>query len=115
MEEEITYNELHQGQIIWVSFNPTRGHEQKKSRPAIILSNDDFNQLCGGMVKVAPITSNEKRYPLHIKLPALENVHGVVEIEQERTLDLSDRSFRLLDEVPQDFLTDVLKVNNATY
>ncbi len=109
------YKELSQGQIIKVSFDPGKGHEQKKTRPAIVLSNDDFNQLCGGMVKVAPITSNTKYFPLHIKLPALENVHGVVELDQERTLDLSDRSFELLDEVPQSFLADVLKVNNATY
>ena len=109
------YKALSQGQIIKVSFDPAEGHEQKKYRPAIVLSNDDFNQLCGGMVKVAPITSNEKHFPLHIKLPALENVHRVVELDQERTLDLSDRSFELLDEAPQDFLADVLKVNNATY
>ena len=37
------YKALSQGQIIKVSFDPAEGHEQKKYRPAIVLSNDDAN------------------------------------------------------------------------
>ncbi|WP_267201683.1 type II toxin-antitoxin system PemK/MazF family toxin [Limosilactobacillus kribbianus] len=110
-----SYKDLQQGQIVMVDFNPTNGHEQKGYRPAFIMSNSDFNQLCGGMVKVCPITSNEKPFPLHLKLPALDNIHGVVELDQERTLDLSDRKFKVVDQAPTEFIEKVKKINFATY
>ncbi|MCC4359022.1 type II toxin-antitoxin system PemK/MazF family toxin [Limosilactobacillus reuteri] len=110
-----SYKDLKQGQIIKISLNPTEGHEQGGYRPALVVSNNDFNQLCGGMVKIMPITSNEKYFPLHVKLPKLDNIHGVVELEHERSLDLSFRSFKLVDEVPKDFLADLLKKNSVTY
>lgn len=110
-----SYKDLAQGMIIMVSLNPIEGHEQDGYRPALVVSNNDFNQLCGGMVKIMPITSNEKYFPLHVKLPKLDNIHGVVELEHERSLDLSFRSFELVDEVPQEFLADLLKKNSATY
>lgn len=56
---------LKQGDIIMMNFNPTKGHEQSRYRPALIVSNDDFNMMCGGMIKVVAITSNEKDFPLH--------------------------------------------------
>lgn len=110
-----SYKDLQQGQILMVDFNPTNGHEQKGYRPALVMSNSDFNQLCGGMVKVMPITSNMKPFPLHLVLPRLNNIRGVVELDQERTLDLSDRGFKVVDEVPTDFIENVKKVNFATY
>ncbi|MBM6813056.1 type II toxin-antitoxin system PemK/MazF family toxin [Limosilactobacillus reuteri] len=110
-----SYKGLKQGQIVKISLDPTEGHEQQGYRPALIVSNNDFNQLCGGMVKIMPITSNEKHFPLHVKLPQLENIHGVVELEHERSLDLSFRSFKLVDKVSQEFLADILRKNSATY
>ena len=110
-----SYKDLNQGTIVMISLNPTEGHEQSGYRPALVVSNKDFNQLCGGMVKIMPITSNEKYFPLHIPLPELNNIHGVVELEHERALDLSFRSFKLVDEVPQEFLAEVLENNSATY
>ncbi|WP_076461428.1 type II toxin-antitoxin system PemK/MazF family toxin [Limosilactobacillus caccae] len=110
-----SYKKLQQGQILMVDFNPPNGHEQKGYRPALVISNNDFNQLCGGMVKVIPITSNEKAFPLHLKLPVLDNIHGVVELDQERTLDLSNRKFKVVDQVPPEFTETVKKINFATY
>lgn len=110
-----SYKELKQGQIVKISLDPTEGHEQRGYRPALIVSNDDFNELCGGIIKIMPITSNMKEFPLHIKLPQLNNIHGAVMMEHERSLDLSSRPFNLVDEVPQEFLADILKKNSATY
>lgn len=110
-----SYKDLHQGQVLMVNFNPTNGHEQKGYRPALVISNSDFNQLCGGMVKVVPITSNKRSFPLHLELPAVDNVHGVAELDQERTLDLSNRKFKIIDEVPNEFIKNVKKIIFATY
>ena len=34
---------LEQGDIIYVDFNPQSGHEQKGTRPVLVISNNDFN------------------------------------------------------------------------
>ena len=51
------------GDIYWVALDPTRGSEIKKTRPAVILSNNSCNTY-GSRVVVLPITSNtDSLYP----------------------------------------------------
>ena len=57
------------GEIYLVNFDPTFGHETKKKRPALILSNDIHNQY-SPLVTVAPLSSNtNKVYPFEIYVP----------------------------------------------
>ena len=53
-----------QGDIVYMDFNPTKGHEQKGKRPAMIISNDVFN-INTKMAILCPITSNTKEFPTH--------------------------------------------------
>ena len=55
------------GDIIYVSFDPTKGHEQAGFRPAIVLSNILFNKFTG-MAIVCHITNNTKEFPTIIQL-----------------------------------------------
>lgn len=104
-----------QGDVLWVDLNPTQGHEQRGKRPVLVVSNDDFNELCGGMVKVASITSTMRRFPLHLPLPESLPIHGMVKLEQERAVDLSYRGFEYACHVPQDFMVKILRIINRTY
>jgi mRNA interferase MazF len=45
------------GDIYWVALDPTLGTEIRKTRPAVIVSNDSCNAY-GTRVVVLPITSN---------------------------------------------------------
>jgi mRNA interferase MazF len=45
------------GDVFWVILDPTVGTEIKKTRPAVIVSNDSCNAH-GARVVVAPVTSN---------------------------------------------------------
>jgi mRNA interferase MazF len=45
------------GDVYWVALDPTLGSEIRKTRPAIIVSNDSCNTY-GTRVVVMPITSN---------------------------------------------------------
>lgn len=56
------------GEIWLVDLNPTRGHEQAGIRPALIVSTNLFNQGPAGLVVVLPITSTERRVPLHVAI-----------------------------------------------
>lgn len=66
---------MRRGEIRVVDFNPGRGTEAKKRRPAVIVSNDGANAVAArlgrGVITVLPITSNVRRiYPFQVLLPA---------------------------------------------
>jgi mRNA interferase MazF len=51
-----------------VDLDPTRGHEQAGTRPALVVSVDQFNQTPLGLVVVVPLTSKAKEFPLHVRV-----------------------------------------------
>ena len=50
-----------QGDIIKVSFDPKSGHEQAGYRPALVISNDDFNKRTK-LVIVCTIYPDQESY-----------------------------------------------------
>ena len=49
-----------------MNFDPTTGHEQAGTRPALILSEDIFNEGPAEMVVVAPITRTPRKIRWHV-------------------------------------------------
>lgn len=52
---------IERGDVVWVNFEPSLGGEIKKTRPAIIVSNNAANTHLN-RVQVVPITSNTDRF-----------------------------------------------------
>lgn len=54
---------IERGDVLWVDFEPSLGGEIKKTRPAIVVSNNTANTYLN-RVQVVPVTSNTDRlYP----------------------------------------------------
>lgn len=51
------------GEVWWVAFEPSIGGEIRKTRPAVVVSNDIANRMLN-RVQIVPVTSNVSRlYP----------------------------------------------------
>lgn len=101
-----------QGDIIKVSFNPQQGHEQAGYRPALVISNDDFNANAQ-LAIVCPITNTRNNFPLHIPLRDDLNTTGMVLCEHVRTLDLNARQHTYIETVSTEFLRSVIDIVSA--
>ncbi|NBU23478.1 MAG: endoribonuclease MazF [Actinobacteria bacterium] len=73
------------GDILWLSLDPTQGHEQAGHRPVLVLSDKRYNQLTGMMI-CCPITSQPKGYPFEVSINTAK-AKGVVLADQPKSLD----------------------------
>jgi mRNA interferase MazF len=56
------------GEVWRVDFEPVRGHEQGRTRPALVISNDVLNQSPSGMVTVVPITTKARKLRSYLRV-----------------------------------------------
>ena len=100
---------MKRGDIYLVSLDPTSGHEQKGSRPVVIVSPDEFNQVTKLPV-VLPITTGgdfARCLGFAVPLTGIKTT-GVIRCDQPRVLDLAARQARWVDSVPDAIMDDVL-------
>lgn len=103
-----------QGDIVYLDLNPTKGHEQKGKRPAIVVSINVFNEHTK-MAVVCPITSNMKDFPTHYKLEDTKKIKGSVLCEHIRSIDYNERNFSFVEKSSENDLLSILMLINACY
>ena len=96
------------GDIVWLLFSPTKGHEQSGRRPALILSEKQFNEKTD-LAIVAPISSKSHGYETEVVFKT-EKVGGVVLVYQIRTMDWKARNVQFCDKIPDDMLNKVQNI-----
>ncbi|MCL4551857.1 MAG: type II toxin-antitoxin system PemK/MazF family toxin [Bacteroidetes bacterium] len=82
-------NTANRGEIWMINLNPAKGREQSGIRPALIISDDFFNNSAAELVIVLPITSKKKGIPLHVQLSSKETglkVESFVKCEDVRSI-----------------------------
>ena len=100
------------GDLITLSFDPQSGHEQKGRRPALVISNDLFNQHTG-LAIVCPITNTNRQIPFHLPIPAASSLTGFVMVEQVKSIDYDSRKAKFVEKASRQLLLDVLSVHNV--
>lgn len=61
-------DQLRRGSVAWVDLGPTLGREQAGTRPAVVISSDDYLASVPDLVIVVPVTSRDRRWPHHVRL-----------------------------------------------
>lgn len=96
------------GDIIIINFDPVKGHEQAGKRPALVISNEKFYSIFK-LAVILPITNNIKDFPFHVLLDDRTEIKGAILCEHLRTVDLEERKYNKVEELPEDILEEVLK------
>ena len=99
------------GEIWRVGLDPTAGHEQRGTRPVLIVSAEAFNRVTG-MPVVVPVTTGgdfARRRGFAVAFDrAGTRTTGTIRSDQPRALELGARLARRLESVSEVVLDDVL-------
>ena len=90
------------------SADPSAGHEQQGRRPALIVSNEVFNQYVG-LAIACPISSTDRNFPFHVKVQS-NNLTGYIMTEQLKSIDYKVRKVKFVEKVTDEVLDKVLGI-----
>jgi mRNA interferase MazF len=100
-----------QGDVYWTNPDPTKGREQAKSRPFVIVSVDQLNQTSLDLSLAVPLTRTDFGNALHLAIPASEGglkEDGFAMPEQLRAIS-HERLSRRLGSLRPKTLEELLK------
>jgi mRNA interferase MazF len=96
------------GDIVWLDFDPQRGHEQQGRRPALVLSPSSYN-VQTQLACVCPITSVTKHYPFEFPI-ALGHISGNVLVDQIKSHDWSKRNIAFIEKAPMHIVEEIAEI-----
>ena len=82
-----------QGDIISLNFDPPLRHEPAGRHYAVVISPWQVNSM-SALTLLAPVTSRNNRFPLHVGIAEGNPIHGFVQCEALRAVDLGAREQR---------------------
>jgi mRNA interferase MazF len=94
------------GDVVWLEFDPQKGREIQKTRPALVISPEQYN-LKTGLALFMPITSQVKGYPFEVLINAGE-INGAILCDQIRSLDWKARKAKKFAQAAEDILEEAL-------
>jgi mRNA interferase MazF len=101
---------------IWVTeLDPTRGREQRGTRPALVVSADPLNNGPAQLVVVVPLTTADRRVPLHVRIEppnggVKETSFAMCEAVRSVSKDRLIRRWGTVDEPTMRVVDDRLKI-----
>jgi mRNA interferase MazF len=100
------------GDFVAFTFDPQSGREQQGRRPALVVSNDLFNDRTGLCI-ACPITNTRRDYPFHVSIPEGQDVAGVVMVEQVKSIDYQSRRAKRIGRAPEAVIEETLAILDA--
>ncbi len=101
---------MRRGDIYLVDLDPTEGHEQRGTRPVLVVSPDEFNAVTQVPI-VVPVTTGGNFARTAGFAVSLEDAgirtRGVVRCDQPRALDVKARNGKYLERVPPAIVEEV--------
>lgn len=95
------------GDIVWLSFQPQAGHEQRGRRPALVISPAAYNGRVG-LALMCPITRQVKGYPFEVEIPSGIDLEGAILADQVKSLDWRARKANFVSRLPDEVLREVI-------
>jgi mRNA interferase MazF len=95
------------GDIVWLEFNPQAGHEQRGTRPVLVISPGPYNRRVG-LALFCPLTTQVKGYPFEVRLPPDIQAKGAILSDQVKSLDWRARKAKLLCKAPPEVVEETL-------
>ena len=100
------------GDFIALTFDPQSGHEQRGRRPALVVSNTQFNKHTG-LAIVCPLTRTDRSFPFHVAVVNDPDVTGFVMVEQVKSIDFRARKAKRIGRASDSVLEEVLSILDA--
>ena len=103
--------DLKQGDIDFVSLDPTMGREQRGFRPVFVITPAAFQSITGTAMVAAITTGGQfaRNRGFAVDLTGSgTRTAGVVRCDQVRTLDLKQRNARFVEAAPDRIVDEVL-------
>lgn len=95
------------GDVVWLEFDPQAGHEQRGTRPALVISPGAYNRRVG-LALFCPLTTQVKGYPFEVVLPPGIQAKGAILSDQVKSLDWRARKAKLLCKAPPEVVEETL-------
>ena len=83
------------GEVWNVNLDPTKGREQRGTRPALVVSHNSFNKSIAELIVVVPLTTTFRGIPMHVRIdppeggvrsPSFAKTEDVRSVSKERLL-----------------------------
>lgn len=102
--------------IVWIDFDPSRGMEIKKRRPAVVVSSDNYNKQTS-MIAVCPITHGQQRLRdkgLLVQVIS-DKIDGFVNPFQLHTFDYKSRNVQKITTLDNYAFAQVVQLYNYIF
>lgn len=94
------------GDLVWITFDPQAGREQRGRRPALVLSPRAYNSKTQ-LAMACPITTQIKGYPFEVPVSSGGKISGVILADHVKSLDRQVRRVAFEAKAGPDVLTEV--------
>jgi len=102
---------LQRGDIVWVEFDSTSGHEQFGRRPAVVVSSAAYNDR-SSLVVVCAMTTRRKKWPFSVPV-RFKNKNASILVDQIRSIDQSARKVSKAGQLTREELSVMMGVLDA--